>query len=70
MSDDGKGIVPVSTLATGDVQVSGLTAGESMTAERLAELRGVFDLHDAAARVVDEHAVSRPTAQGALHEWF
>jgi hypothetical protein len=42
MSDDRKGIVPVWTLATGDVRVSGLTAGESMTAERLAELRGVL----------------------------
>ncbi|MFD5118538.1 hypothetical protein [Streptomyces sp. NPDC058385] len=42
MSDDRKGIVPVWTLATGDVRVPGLTAGESMTAERLAELRGVL----------------------------
>jgi hypothetical protein len=42
MSDDRKGIVPVWTLATGDVRVPGLAAGESMTAERLAELRGVL----------------------------
>ncbi|WSA77360.1 hypothetical protein OG930_18120 [Streptomyces sp. NBC_01799] len=42
MSDDRKRIVPVWTLATGDVRVPGLTAGESMTAERLAELRGVL----------------------------
>ncbi|MEU1530382.1 hypothetical protein [Streptomyces fagopyri] len=42
MSDDRKGIVPVWTLATGEVQVPGLTAGESMTAERLTELRGVL----------------------------
>ncbi|MFF3310029.1 hypothetical protein [Streptomyces sp. NPDC002952] len=42
MSGDRSGIVPVWTLATGDVRVPGLTAGESMTAERLAELRGVL----------------------------
>ncbi|MET8077495.1 hypothetical protein [Streptomyces sp. NPDC005303] len=42
MSDDRKASVPVWTLATGDVRVPGLTAGESMTAERLAELRGVL----------------------------
>ncbi|MGW1255983.1 hypothetical protein ACWD5Q_12520 [Streptomyces sp. NPDC002513] len=42
MSDDRKTIVPVWTLATGDVRVPGLTAGESMTAERLTELRGVL----------------------------
>ncbi|MET8288381.1 hypothetical protein ABZV80_24435 [Streptomyces sp. NPDC005132] len=42
MSDDRKTIVPVWTLATGEVRVPGLTAGESMTAERLTELRGVL----------------------------
>ncbi|MFI8288205.1 hypothetical protein ACIGBL_03565 [Streptomyces sp. NPDC085614] len=42
MTDDRKTTVPVWTLATGDVRVPGLTAGESMTAERLAELRGVL----------------------------
>jgi hypothetical protein len=42
MSDDRRASVPVWTLATGDVRVPGLTAGESMTAERLAELRGVL----------------------------
>jgi hypothetical protein len=42
MSDDRTASVPVWTLATGDVRVPGLTAGESMTAERLAELRGVL----------------------------
>lgn len=42
MTDDHKTTVPVWTLATADVRVPGLTAGESMTAERLAELRGVL----------------------------
>ncbi|MEU9144144.1 hypothetical protein [Streptomyces sp. NPDC048349] len=42
MTDDGKTTVPVWTLATAEVRVPGLTAGESMTAERLAELRGVL----------------------------
>jgi hypothetical protein len=42
MSDDRTASVPVWTLATGDVRVPGLAAGESMTAERLAELRGVL----------------------------
>ncbi|MFF7309238.1 hypothetical protein [Streptomyces sp. NPDC008137] len=42
MTDDRKTTVPVWTLATADVRVPGLTAGESMTAERLSELRGVL----------------------------
>ncbi|MFD9077440.1 hypothetical protein [Streptomyces erythrochromogenes] len=42
MTDDRKTTVPVWTLATADVRVPGLPAGESMTAERLAELRGVL----------------------------
>ncbi|MGW7524452.1 hypothetical protein [Streptomyces sp. NPDC054783] len=43
MTDDRKTTVPVWTLATADVRVpAALTAGESMTAERLAELRGVL----------------------------
>ncbi|MFI0935683.1 hypothetical protein ACH4RG_28720 [Streptomyces sp. NPDC021019] len=42
MTDDRKTTVPVWTLATADVRVPGLAAGESMTAERLAELRGVL----------------------------
>ncbi|MFD7641800.1 hypothetical protein ACFV4P_14220 [Kitasatospora sp. NPDC059795] len=42
MSDDRRTTVPVWTLATGDVRVPGLAAGESMTAGRLAELRGVL----------------------------
>ena len=42
MTDDRKTTVPVWTLATADVRVPGLTTGESMTAERLAELRGVL----------------------------
>ncbi|THA76245.1 hypothetical protein [Streptomyces sp. A0592] len=42
MTDDRRTTVPVWTLATADVRVPGLAAGESMTAERLAELRGVL----------------------------
>lgn len=42
MTDDRRTTVPVWTLATADVRVPGLIAGESMTAERLAELRGVL----------------------------
>ncbi|MEV7444447.1 hypothetical protein AB0O22_25490 [Streptomyces sp. NPDC091204] len=42
MTDDRRTTVPVWTLATADVRVPGLTAGDSMTAERLAELRGVL----------------------------
>ncbi|MFE3081923.1 hypothetical protein ACFXGM_00365 [Streptomyces albidoflavus] len=43
MTDDRKKTVPVLTLATADVQAPGvMTAGEVMTAERLAELRGVL----------------------------
>ncbi|MGA5869999.1 hypothetical protein [Streptomyces cinereoruber] len=42
MTDNHKTTVPVWTLATADVRVPGLTAGEPMTAERLAELRGVL----------------------------
>ncbi|CAM5646825.1 hypothetical protein SAVIM338S_06416 [Streptomyces avidinii] len=43
MTDDHKTTtVPVWTLATAEVHVPGLAAGDSMTAERLAELRGVL----------------------------
>lgn len=42
MTDDRKGTVPVWTLATGDVRVPALTGDGPMTAERLAELRGVL----------------------------
>jgi hypothetical protein len=42
MTDDRKAIVPVWTLATGDVRVPALTGDEPMTAERLAELRNVL----------------------------
>ncbi|MEU6640551.1 hypothetical protein ACFVGP_24760 [Streptomyces rochei] len=42
MTDDRKGAVPVWTLATGDVQVPAVTGDGPMTAERLAELRGVL----------------------------
>ncbi|MFE7853133.1 hypothetical protein [Streptomyces sp. NPDC057403] len=42
MTDGRKATVPVWTLATADVRVPALTAGETMTAERLVELRGVL----------------------------
>ncbi|MGW0928097.1 hypothetical protein [Streptomyces sp. NPDC002644] len=42
MTDDRSSTVPVWTLATADARVPGLTAGETMTPERLAELRGVL----------------------------
>ncbi|MEU5594506.1 hypothetical protein [Streptomyces sp. NPDC020298] len=42
MAEARKAIVPVWTLATGDVRAPALTGGEPMTAERLAELRGVL----------------------------
>lgn len=42
MTEDNKPIVPVWTLATGDVRVPALTIGEPMTAERLTELRGAL----------------------------
>ncbi|MFF9287349.1 hypothetical protein [Streptomyces griseosporeus] len=42
MTDDRKAIVPVWMLATGDVRVPELAGDEPMTAERLAELRGVL----------------------------
>ncbi|MFD8767138.1 hypothetical protein ACFV03_51050 [Streptomyces mirabilis] len=42
MTDDGEAIVPVWTLATGDVRLPALAGDGPMTAERLAELRGVL----------------------------
>lgn len=42
MTDDRKGTIPVWMLATGDVRVPALTGEGPMTAERLAELRGVL----------------------------
>ncbi|MFJ1539434.1 hypothetical protein ACIODS_12910 [Micromonospora chalcea] len=42
MTDDHKAVVPVWTLATGDIRVPALFGDEPMTAERLAELRGVL----------------------------
>ncbi|GGW24293.1 hypothetical protein GCM10010381_04140 [Streptomyces xantholiticus] len=42
MTDDRKAIVPVWTLATGDVRVPALAGDGPITAERLAELRGVL----------------------------
>ncbi|MFZ3473616.1 hypothetical protein ACODT3_08145 [Streptomyces sp. 4.24] len=42
MTDDRGAIIPVWTLATGDVRVPALAGDEPMTAERLAELRSVL----------------------------
>ncbi|MFD7259195.1 hypothetical protein, partial [Streptomyces sp. NPDC059874] len=42
MTDDREAMVPVWTLATGDVRVPALAGDEPMTAERLAELRSVL----------------------------
>lgn len=42
MTDDREAIIPVWTLATGDVRVPALAGDEPMTAERLAELRSVL----------------------------
>ena len=42
MTDNVKAMVPVWTLSTGDVRVPAVTADESMTAERLVELRTVL----------------------------
>lgn len=42
MTDDREATVPVWTLATGDVRVPAVVGDEPMTAERLAELRGVL----------------------------
>jgi hypothetical protein len=42
MTDDSKAIVPVWTLATGDVRVPAVSVDEPMTAERLTELRSVL----------------------------
>jgi len=42
MTDDSKAIVPVWTLATGDVRVPGVSVDEPMTADRLTELRSVL----------------------------
>ena len=42
MTDDSKAIVPVWTLATGDVRLPAVPVDEPMTAERLTELRSVL----------------------------
>ncbi|MGW8685414.1 hypothetical protein ACWGNN_31110 [Streptomyces sp. NPDC055817] len=58
MTDDGKAIVPVWTLATGDGRVPALTGDEPMTAERLAELRGVLaGLADEPIATLEAHAL-------------
>ncbi|MFG2940123.1 hypothetical protein ACIQVL_33490 [Streptomyces sp. NPDC090499] len=56
MTEDRKAIVPVWTLATGGVQAPALTGGEAMTAERLAELRGVLAvMADAPIATLEAH---------------
>ncbi|WP_317443880.1 hypothetical protein [Streptomyces collinus] len=56
MVDARKALVPVWTLATGDVRVPALAGDGSMTAERLAELRGVLAaLADAPIATLEVH---------------
>ncbi|MCX5108395.1 hypothetical protein OOK13_07610 [Streptomyces sp. NBC_00378] len=56
MIDYRKAIVPVWTLTTGDVQVPALAGDGPMTAERLAELRGVLaGLADAPITTLEVH---------------
>ncbi|WP_405476602.1 hypothetical protein [Streptomyces sp. NBC_00009] len=56
MTDDRRALVPVWTLATGDVRVPALAGDEPMTAERLAELRGVLAaLADAPIATLEVH---------------
>ncbi|MFH9294580.1 hypothetical protein [Streptomyces sp. NPDC017520] len=65
MTDDRKTTVPVWTLATADVRVPGLTAGESMTAERLAELRGALAaLADEPIVTLEVHPLPDKIARG------
>ncbi|SEE98389.1 hypothetical protein [Streptomyces sp. Ag109_O5-10] len=56
MAEARKALVPVWTLATGDVRVPALAGDGSMTAERLAELRGVLAaLADAPIATLEVH---------------
>ncbi|KPI05064.1 hypothetical protein OK006_6823 [Actinobacteria bacterium OK006] len=56
MTEARKALVPVWTLATGDVRVPALAGDEPMTAERLAELRGVLAaLADAPIATLEVH---------------
>ncbi|WP_028808691.1 hypothetical protein [Streptomyces canus] len=56
MTGDRKALVPVWTLATGDVRVPALAGDEPMTAARLAELRGVLAaLADAPIATLEVH---------------
>ncbi|MET7383191.1 hypothetical protein ABZT08_31065 [Streptomyces sp. NPDC005526] len=56
MAEARKALVPVWTLATGDVRVPALAGDEPMTAERLAELRGVLAaLADAPIATLEVH---------------
>ncbi|KQX56933.1 MULTISPECIES: hypothetical protein [unclassified Streptomyces] len=65
MTEDRRATVPVWTLATADVRVPGLAAGESMTAERLAELRGVLAvLADEPIVTLEAHPLPEKTDRG------
>ncbi|WP_181801284.1 hypothetical protein [Streptomyces shenzhenensis] len=56
MAEARKALVPVWTLATGDVRVPALAGDEPMTAERLAELRGVLAaMADAPIATLEAH---------------
>ncbi|WP_406703957.1 hypothetical protein OIF23_02870 [Streptomyces albidoflavus] len=56
MTGDRKALIPVWTLATGDVRVPALAGDEPMTAARLAELRGVLAaLADAPIATLEVH---------------
>ncbi|NEC10205.1 hypothetical protein [Streptomyces sp. SID7909] len=56
MTDDRKALIPVWTLATGDVQVPAVAGDGPMTAERLTELRSVLaGLADAPIATLEVH---------------
>ncbi|MCW2904643.1 MAG: hypothetical protein JWO67_6908, partial [Streptosporangiaceae bacterium] len=65
MTDDREAIVPVWTLATGDVRVPALAGDGPMTAERLAELRGVLAaLADEPIATLEVHPLSDKLDRG------
>ncbi|MFF4960195.1 hypothetical protein ACFY2Z_24580 [Streptomyces sp. NPDC001222] len=65
MTDDRQAIVPVWTLATGDVRVPALAGDGPMTADRLAELRGVLAaLADEPIATLEVHPLSAKLDRG------
>ncbi|MFE6551716.1 hypothetical protein ACFVHS_25400 [Streptomyces sp. NPDC057746] len=65
MTDDREAIVPVWTLATGDVRVPALAGDRPMTAERLTELRGVLAaLADEPIATLEVHPLSDKLDRG------